>query len=109
MAIVKAKILRTNLRGDSDDPRRIFIREDWKGADCQVFFNDSEEVDAEPKDFFEAGYVRVIDESGTRSREVIVVGPTCLSKIRHVDSSDSDSQSEEDSDKNDDQQELADG
>ena len=80
-----------------------------KGADCQVFFNDPEEVDAEPEDLFEADYVRVIDESGTRSREVIVVGPSCLSTIPHADSSDSDSQSEEDSDKNDDQQELADG
>ena len=106
---VKAKILRANLRGDPNDPRRTFIREDWKGADCQILFNDPEEADAEPEDLFEADYVRAIDESGKRSREVIVVGPTCLSTIPHADSSDSDSQSEEESDNNDDQQELADG
>ncbi len=64
-----------------NDPRIICIREDWKGADCQILFNDPEEADAEPEDLFEADYVRAIDETGKRAREVIVIGPTCLSTI----------------------------
>ena len=46
LSLLRARILRKNLQAESWDPGRTFIRQDFEGADCQVYFNDPEEADS---------------------------------------------------------------
>ena len=101
IALLRARILKRNLQGNSDQN---FIRQDWEGVDCQVYFNDPEEngSDAGKENLFEPEY-EWIGEGGNRTRDandtrdLIISGPSFLSiAARNSDASgDSDSESEE--------------
>ena len=77
IALLKARILIRNLTAAPDDPRRMFIRQDWEGADCQVYFNDPEEVDSQEgrENLFESEYERLDEEQrSAAAKDVIISG-----------------------------------
>jgi hypothetical protein len=106
MALLKARILQSNIRNKPRDKERTFIREDWEGADCQVHFNDPEDMESQSSEefrevLFESQY-EWLDE-GQRvaaSRSIFVQGPVCMSTLKHQrneDSEEDDTSDEEES------------
>ena len=92
LALLQDRILKRNLVGDPLDNRRKFIREDWEGADCQVYFNDPEEVDSQEgcENLFESEYEWLDEKRRTAAaKDVIISGPKSL-VARNTDSDDSD-------------------
>ena len=47
MALLKARILRSNIRNKPSDKERTFVREDWEGVDCQVHFDNPEDMESQ--------------------------------------------------------------
>jgi hypothetical protein len=98
IALLRARILKRNLQGHPDQN---FIRQDWEGVDCQVYFNDPEEngSDAGKENLFEAEY-EWIGEGGNRTHDVndtkdlIISGPSFLSIAARNSNASGDSDSE---------------
>ena len=92
--------MKRNLQGHPDQN---FIRQDWEGVDCQVYFNDSEEngSDAGKENLFEAEY-EWIGEGGNRThdandtKDLIISGPSLLSIAARNSNASGDSDSESD-------------
>ena len=104
--------MKNNLWGEKGDPGRTFLREDWEGADCQVYFNDPETDELEEGgQLYESQYEWLdVEYKLAAARDLVVVGPTCLSAKARSQESDGSENSDDLSESDDEAEgELADG
>ena len=90
----------------------MYLREDWEGVDCQVYFNDPEDMESQSSDearqlLYESEFEWLDEELRVAaSRSIFLQGPTCMSTMKYSQSDDSDSGADDSSDE---AQELAPG